>query len=82
MDGEQQKRITDEPDHIYSGAGSPPADRAAIRDLVVKGLYATGAHHKQWYLEQVLRAVSGDFELVRSYCEMDAGAAWTDGIAP
>lgn len=46
-------------------------------NLAIEGLFCDGGHHKQWYLEEVLRALGVDLAVVL----MDEGD-WEDGKAP
>lgn len=48
-----------------------------IKDLCLAGLYTDGAHHKQWYLEQILMLVGFD---LKSLQRQDY--AWDEGIPP
>lgn len=46
-----------------------------------------GAHHKQWVIDQVARALKGEGyeKWVREYCDGDDGPEtyeWDEGIAP
>ena len=50
--------------------------RTTITDLCIEALQTDGAHHKQWYLEEILRALGWNVEQVRD--EED----WEEGIAP
>lgn len=67
----------------------PPNLREAIDkiiDLVIDGLGIDGGHHKQWFLEQILRAIVGD-EYDRVARELTTGSdgivyGWEAGIAP
>jgi hypothetical protein len=49
-----------------------------ITDLVIDALCTDGAHHKQWFLETLLRLLvsSGTFADLKESFE------WEDGIAP
>lgn len=51
-------------------------------ELATEGLYIDGAHHKQWYLERVLEALSVDLDTLRSEHHKVDGYAWDKGIAP
>jgi len=31
-----------------------------VEDLIIEGLMTDGEHHKQWYLEEILRRLGGD----------------------
>ena len=58
----------------------PGPEKAA--QLAVYGLTTDGAHHKQWYLEQILTALSVDLDTVRRQCEELEIGDWEPGIAP
>lgn len=56
-------------------------------DLILRYGGIDGAHHKQWVLDQVVRALTGDKydEWVATYCDGEDGPdtyAWDEGIAP
>jgi hypothetical protein len=48
-----------------------------VVSLCVEGLTTDGGHHKQWYLEQILRSISG-----ARYHEFKREHEWEKGIAP
>lgn len=48
-----------------------------ITDLSLKGLTVDGAHHKQWFLEQILTTIGYDVEVLREKQELGE-----KGIAP
>jgi hypothetical protein len=48
-------------------------ERAILTELVTNGLFVDGAHHKQWFLEQIAK----QFEL-----RIDEAEWWEPGIAP
>jgi len=52
-----------------------------VANLCLRALYTDGAHHKQWYLEQILKAVTseGTLGILKYVKEM---GDWEDGIAP
>ena len=52
-----------------------------IVDLCLKGLYTDGAHHKQWYLEEILRAATSEETLGILKYVKEMGD-WEDGVAP
>ena len=58
-------------------------DNENIVDFIVSGLMTDGAHHKQWYLEQILRRVINK-EGIESLKETFAkrGYSWESGVAP
>ena len=47
-----------------------------IRNLILEGLTTDGSHHKQWYLEELLKFFCRDIGELRNKYE------WEDGIAP
>lgn len=47
-----------------------------ISDLAVEGLLTDGGHHKQWYIEQMLKALGFDVD------ELEKKYAFERGIAP
>ena len=48
---------------------------SAVERLAIKGLHTDGAHHKQWYLEQIL-----DYVASRKTRDMMICADWEPGI--
>ena len=47
-------------------------------ELILNGLMSDGAHHKQWYLEQLLT-----YELrPEDFIELKKAHQWEDGIPP
>jgi hypothetical protein len=48
-----------------------------LAEFIVEGLRTDGAHHKQWYLEQILEHLI-DSRSVRDLFDVD----WDPGIAP
>ena len=48
-----------------------------IYDLTIEALQADGAHHKQWYLEEILKAVGRS-----DVFEKSSGVIWDKGVAP
>jgi hypothetical protein len=49
-----------------------------IERLTLAALYSNGAHHKQWYLEQILDLVAGP----ESRELMNTGVDWEPGVEP
>ncbi len=45
-----------------------------IVELAVEGLTAEDIHHKQWYLDQIVRELTGD--------EYENSDEWDAGVAP
>ncbi len=52
-----------------------------IRELAENGLLIDGAHHKQWYFEQILLALGLDLDEVRKGL-LEEGYDYEPGIAP
>ena len=50
----------------------------AIKLACVEGLTTDGAHHKQWYLDQILRLAA----TTQEYAELKDESDWNEGIAP
>jgi len=50
--------------------------------LTVAGLTTDGAHHKQWYLEQILEKLGANVVLIRKELHRKNGYSWDDGVAP
>jgi hypothetical protein len=62
----------------------PPAEPDVITktmDLALDGLFTDGAHHKQWYLEQILTMLGFDLDHLAEELE-PLGYEWEPGIAP
>lgn len=55
-----------------------------IKCLCVNGLEIDGAHHKQWFLEQIMREVLPVNESVATVKaqQQAEGFDWEEGIAP
>jgi len=53
----------------------------SLRRVLCEALSFDGEHHKQWYLDQLLRRVVGKDEYERLYADEDYGG-WDTGIAP
>lgn len=54
----------------------------AAADMAYEALFCDGGHHKQWYLDQILRTLLADgYERWRKNAE-SAGLLWDTGIAP
>ncbi len=55
-------------------------NKETIKDLIIDGLCTDGSHHKQWYLQQILKALGFDEKKLKEeeYKDYD----WEDGIAP
>ena len=52
------------------------AKKQAIFDLVIDALCTDGEHHKQWYLEEILKVLGYNPD------EMRDAPNWEKGIAP
>ena len=52
-----------------------------IKDLLIDGLITDGAHHKQWYLEQLLIKLGFDLDKVREEIQKE-GYDFEEGIPP
>ena len=52
-----------------------------IKELCIGGLLTDGGHHKQWYLEEILKTLG--FDLIKLREELIAeDYDWEDGISP
>jgi hypothetical protein len=60
--------------------------RDRILELLACGLATGGAHHKQWYLEQILMVVGQDvgwpLDFIIRYMRQKEGLDWEPGVAP
>ena len=52
-----------------------------VKELAVSGLLTDGGHHKQWFLEEILKALDYDLATIRQNLAIQ-GYDWEDGIAP
>ena len=52
-----------------------------VRKLAAEGLCFDGGHHKQWYLEEILKALGVDLDAMRDE-ELEKGYDWEPGIPP
>lgn len=55
--------------------------------LAVDGIFTDGGHHKQWYLDQIVRVITGDNyeQYVATEKDGEDGPEtylWEEGIAP
>jgi len=55
-------------------------EREIIKSLCMDGLRTDGAHHKQWFLEEILKALGCNLEEVRQDRRVN-GYEWEEGIA-
>lgn len=46
---------------------SKPVDIDRALELANEGLHIDGAHHKQWYLEEILKALGADLPSEEEY---------------
>ena len=60
-----------------------------IYELCLEGLMTDGGHHKQWFLEQILKKIGFNIENLREKLEStkdedgnEYGYSWDEGIAP
>lgn len=55
-----------------------------IKDLCLDGLSTDGAHHKQWYLEKILKNILEEYEKVMTLEEFkeENDLYWEEGIPP
>lgn len=47
-------------------------------DMAIEGLQTDGAHHKQWYLEEILLALDNNLDELKIKLDID----WEESIAP
>ena len=61
----------------------PDDKQQEIIELVKDGMYMDGGHHKQWYLEEVLKLCGVDVEkLYEEASEDEEDGGWDRGIPP
>jgi len=59
-----------------------------VIDLAIDGCIFDGGHHKQWHLEEIIKAIIGEkgFIHLKKSCGQDDDGdfyeAWEEGIAP
>lgn len=41
--------------------------RREIKDLCIRGLGTDGGHHKQWFLEEILKVIGVNMEVLKNY---------------
>lgn len=60
--------------------------KARIRELAIEGLLTDGEHHKQWYLEEILKVIRVDLDELRKELNTPDKDGdyydWEAGIAP
>ena len=49
-----------------------------LKEMLIDALRTEGEHHKQWYLEQILRAIIGG----RQADDIKTLAQWEEGKSP
>lgn len=62
-----------------------PAGTEKAKELMIRALINTEAHHKQWYIERALEALGVDLEELRKEAGEDDGNEaypWPEAIAP
>ena len=52
-----------------------------IKKLCIEGLLTDGAHHKQWYLEEILKRLGFNLNQIRKELRKE-DYDWEDGLAP
>lgn len=52
------------------------SEESTVYELVISALQIEGEHHKQWYLEQILKQLGHDPK------EMREKPYWDEGVAP
>lgn len=52
-----------------------------IKELCINGLLTDGHHHKQWYLEEILKVLDFNLKDIRKELNKD-DYDWEDGIPP
>lgn len=57
-----------------------------LAELSIKGLLTDGAHHKQWYLEQILTTIAAEQGVslldIKSQIYDEGYGDWDEGIPP
>lgn len=56
-------------------------DKNEIYELCVNGLLTDGGHHKQWFLEEILKKSGYDLKILRERLSAK-GYSWEAGIPP
>lgn len=51
------------------------------KQLAIYGLLTDEWHHKQWFLEEILKSLKVDLNELRKELQRD-GYDWQDGVAP
>ena len=55
--------------------------REELKELCISGLFTDGAHHKQWYLEEILKLLGFDLNKIRDELNTK-DYYWDEAIAP
>ena len=55
-------------------------DIQRIKDLALDALLTDGGHHKQWYIEEILKEIGYDLDELRD--ELGEDYSWDEGIPP
>lgn len=55
---------------------------AVAIQLALDGMFTDGAHHKQWYLNQIVKALMTPGEYAAKVVEMAPDYGWDEGLAP
>jgi len=71
--------ISASPNYVETEA-MPNGKQKAI-EYAIHGLLTDGGHHKQWILEEILKALDVDLVELRKELQAD-DYDWDDGIAP
>lgn len=61
-----------------------PTQVAEALDLAMSGMATDGGHHKQWYLDQIVRALTRELyeSCVQDFEHKFGPRSWDEGIAP
>ena len=66
---------------VFRKRGLKMAIRDRIKDLCINGLITDGGHHKQWYLEEILKTLDFNLKDIRKELNKD-DYDWDEGIVP
>jgi len=58
-----------------------PNKREELKGLCIGGLLTDGAHHKQWYLEEILKKLGFNIKEIKDELN-EEDYYWDEGIAP
>ena len=53
-----------------------------VKEFGVEALFTDGGHHKQWYIEEMLKLLGVDLEEMRIEQLREGWLNWEEGIAP